>query len=101
VGAFWAGRCYSDAASAQNAAFASVSPVLSSPGSLSSLQYRSGSWVLVSTDQGVEVQVSPAPALELFPCSEVDQIADGVYVGFLVVAVWAIAWGMRAAARAL
>jgi len=98
MGALYSGRCYSTAADAASAMWSGVEPVLSaaSPPSASTVEFSGGAWYLVTRDSGVVTATTTIPAVEFAACNPADSVADGVSLGFLVVLVWAAAWGVRA-----
>jgi hypothetical protein len=100
MGALHSWRCYPDSESAATAVYSVVPPVLTADG-LSTVEYRSGAWVVINYTQGTEVSAVPAPSLAFAPCDPGDSVADGLLLGSLVVGVWAAAWGVRVLARVL
>jgi hypothetical protein len=100
MGALHSWRCYPDTESAATAVYSLVPPVLTADG-LTTVEYRSGSWVVVSYTQGVEVSSVPAPALSFVPCDPADSVAEGLLLGGLIASVWAAGWAVSILRRAL
>lgn len=95
MGALYAGRCYGTAADAATAMWSGVGPVLStgSPPSISTVEYATG-WFLVTRESGVVTSSVAMPSVEFAVCDPGQSVADGLELGFMVVAVWAAAWAV-------
>lgn len=103
MGAAFAGRCFDTAADAAAAAWSGVGPVVSagSPPVVSVVEWSGTAWQ-VSTYQGTAVVgVSAAPSISFSDCNPADAVTDGLALGWLVVSVWAAAWGVNVLRRSL
>jgi len=101
VGYLVGGRCYESQADATTAAY-SVAPVtLTSGGGVSQFEFITGAWVVRTYDGSGFVAEYPAPGLSPATCDPAAIAADASVLGWLVVAVWAVAWGINAMRRAL
>jgi len=58
-------------------------------------------WEVRSYLSGQLVSIVAAPEVSFLACEPSDSVADGVALGWLVLAVWAGAWGVRYLGRAL
>lgn len=58
-------------------------------------------WEVLSYRSGKLVSSVAAPEVSFLACEPSDSVADGVALGWLVLAVWAAAWGVRYLGRAL
>lgn len=103
MGALYSGRCYITESDAATALWSGVGPVLSSgsPPAISTVEQISGAWYVVTRESGVVTAITEAPAVDFAVCDPGQSVADGVQLGFLVLAVWAAAWGVKFLARVL
>lgn len=102
MGALYSGRCYGSATDAATAVWSGVEPVLSSasPPSLSTVEQTGGVWYVVTRESGVVTASVQVPAVEFAVCDPGASVVDGAQLGFLVLAVWAAAWGVKQLGRA-
>lgn len=97
MGALYSGRCYEAASDAAAVMWSGVSPVLSagSPPAVSTVEHSGGEWWIVTREAGAVVASVEAPAVQFAACDPGASVADGIELAFLVVLVWAAAWGVR------
>lgn len=102
MGALHSGVCYPSPSDAARAVFSAVGPVAHSGGSVSAVEETSpGVFSMVTRDAvGVVSTVSLSPPS--FPvCDPVDSVLDASNLAWLVVGVWAMAWGVGVLRRSL
>lgn len=101
MGSYYGYQCHVDIEDAELRAYGSVQPIITTGGDLVSVQYRLGSWSVVTVRDGAEVGILQAPSLTFPECNPVESALDGITLGFLVLAVWAVAWGFNITRRVL
>lgn len=102
MGALWSGQCYSTAQDAASAMWSGVGPVITagSPPIVSTVEF-STVWQVVSRQSGVVLAVQDAPLPAFAACDETASLVDGMTLGWLVLAVWAVAWAINVLRRPL
>ena len=104
MGALFGGRCFASASDARDALYSGAGPVIS-PGSPPVVSVTAfdevRGWEVLSYRSGDLVSRVAAPDVSFLACEPSDSVADGVALGWLVLAVWAGAWAVRYLGRAL
>ena len=110
MGALFGGRCFASASDARDALYSGVGPAIcpgpaigpGSPPVVSVIAFDEvRGWEVLSYQAGRLLYSSPAPEVSFLACEPSDSVADGVALGWLVLAVWAGAWAVRYLGRAL
>lgn len=100
MGAFASGRCWGSDADAGAVHWGGVVPSVSGD-VLARVEYRSSSWWHVVYQGGVQLSAVSVPSSGFGPCDPASDVVDGASIGFLVVACWAVAFGVRSIARSI
>lgn len=102
MGASAQGRCFDSAASAADAVWSGVGPVVSgSPPSISVVELGGTGWQLATYQGGVLQSVEAVPSIAFAPCDPAAGALDGLALGWMVVGVWVVAWGINVLRRGL
>lgn len=104
MGALFGGRCFASASDARDAFYSGAGPVIG-PGSPPVVSVTAfdevRGWEVLSYGSGNLLSRVAAPEVSFVACEPSDSVADGVALGWLVLAVWAGAWAVRYLGRAL
>lgn len=101
MGVFFGGRCYDDPSIGLDALFSAVPPSLSG-GCITFMSKGTEGWTVNYQCPSPSPLISyPAPVPGLPVCAPVDSVADGFFLGFLVLSVWLAAWCINVLRRSL
>jgi len=101
VGARVSHQCFSDVDEARALIYSGTLPTVLPSGDLQTIEFSGGDWVVQTYSGGVLVDSSTAPSLSLYPCDKTAELADAAALAWLVVLVWAAAWGVAVLRRAV